>query len=113
MFGRPGLFFGLGLPIGDQLGFLGTSNHYSLGHFGFHGQFVHQRIGTDLFDVEHVDHAHRDHLVDFRRIDALDIPQGLFQYVQAGVEFHRRENIDVPPCQAGGQADVLPALADC
>ena len=69
-------------------------------------------FGPDFFDVEDADHAQRGELVGHLFVDAFDTLNGGVHDLEALAELVGGEDVDVPACQASGEADVLTALAD-
>ena len=110
-FGCGSRFGALGL-LGDSPGLLARTLGDPSGQILGEPQFLDQRLGADLFDVHDVDHAHGDYLIDHGGVHAFDLSQGLFERIQSGVELIGREDVDIPPGQAGAEANVLTALAD-
>src|SRR5690606_14730357 len=106
-----GLFLLLLLLLGHDLG-LGRRGLDDLAGLVLRdAQLVHEHLGADFLDVEDADHAKGGELVDLLLGDA-GLLEGLRHDLQALGELLRREDVDVPPREAGRQADVLAALAD-
>ena len=96
----------------DNLGLLRTSIDDALGHFFIEADFFHQRTGADFLDVANIDQAQSHNLVHVYLDNAFDALEGLVEALHAGLEFRRRENVDVPAGKPGRQSHVLSTLAN-
>ena len=97
--------------ISHTLGLFGTADHNLLREILIHIQFVYQRVRSNLFNVQNIDHSHCNDLIDHRRVHTFDLTQSFFQDVQTQVELIGGKDVYVPPGKPGRQPDVLASLA--